>query len=62
MALVVLDKAKQEYLSSMVENGILEKLGPNPPQSMRDAAKVAGQCFAKTVKTRDLARLAISRI
>ena len=62
MAVVVFEKAKQALLAQMVTDGILEKLGPDAPESLKEAARNAGRCFAETAKTRDLARLALAQL
>lgn len=62
LALFALDRVSKSVVASQVTEAILEKIGPDAPDSMVEAAKAAGQCFADKATLPDLVRFGLSKI
>lgn len=51
-------KGARRLVAEQVTDGILDKLGPNPPPNAVKAAQEAGKCFAARLGLVDVAALA----
>lgn len=61
MAVIALNKVTRLGLARLVTASILERMGPNPPESARKAAERAGRCFSEDLSVADLVEIGINR-
>jgi len=62
VAIFALREFSKTMIADQVTNAILEKIGPDAPESMIRAAKSAGKCFAKEATIPDLVRFGMAKI
>jgi len=61
VAVIAIDRVTRLGLSALVTAAILDKMGPNPPESARKAAQAAGRCFAEDLSVADLVEIGLNR-
>ena len=62
MVLVLLNQVGKAAVADQVTSAILEKIGPDAPPSLVEAAKAAGKCFSEKATTGDLVKFGLSKI
>jgi len=59
VVVVALNRLTRAAIARMVSASILEKLGPDPSDSLIKAAQDAGECFARELTVSDLVTMGL---